>query len=155
MARRFTVIQGGLSEMPAPAMESLPARAVSWRVDLRRPAAVDAAAVSAWRAMLVRNAVSDPLRDPDHLLPLAQHRPSGRRVAVALAWSLEPETGREALRGVVPLAMPHPVWGRRARPWQPPSPRRRLWSTARSRRRLTGLCGRGSGRCAARSASQT
>ncbi|MHB2209110.1 GNAT family N-acetyltransferase [Methylobacterium sp. CM6257] len=119
MARRFTVIQGGLSELPAPAMEASAARPASWRVDLRRPAAVDAAAVSAWRAMLVRNAVIDPLRDPDHLLPLAQHRPAGRRVAVALAWSRESETGREALRGVVPLAMPHPVWGGRARPWQP------------------------------------
>ncbi|MCJ2054280.1 GNAT family N-acetyltransferase [Methylobacterium sp. J-070] len=90
-----------------------------WRIDLRAPNAVDAAAVSAWRAMLMRHAVHDPLRDPDHLLPLAQHRPAGRRVAVAFAWSRDAETGHEALRGVVPLAMPHPVWGGRARPWQP------------------------------------
>lgn len=122
MAPRFTVIQGGLSDRPAPAHVPglLPAeRRAVWRVDLRKPAAVDAAAVTAWRALLVRNAVNDPLRDPDHLLPLAQHRPSGRRIAVALAWSRDAETGREALRGVVPLAMPHPIWGVRARPWQP------------------------------------
>jgi hypothetical protein len=127
MVRRFTVIQGGLSGMPAAAPEpdAAPLRSeaagasMMWRVDLRAPNAVGEEAVSAWRAMLVRNAVSDPLRDPDHLLPLAQHRPAGRRVAVALAWSQDTETGREALRGVVPLAMPHPVWGGRARPWQP------------------------------------
>ena len=127
MVRRFTVIQGGLSGMPAAAHEPDVAQAVpedvggstAWRVDLRAPNAVDGEAVSAWRAMLVRNAVGDPLRDPDHLLPLAQHRPAGRRIAVALAWSRDAETGREALRGVVPLAMPHPVWSGRARPWQP------------------------------------
>lgn len=125
MVRRFTVIQGGLSDRPDPAAGSDPEAARPaeiWRVDLHRPVNVDAAAVTAWRALLVRNAVSDPLRDPDHLLPLAQHRPAGRRVAVALAWSRDAETGREALRGVVPLAMPHPVWGGRARPWQPAEP---------------------------------
>ncbi|WP_331289909.1 hypothetical protein [Methylobacterium radiotolerans] len=88
MVRRFTVIQGGRSERPelaaAPDADS-DAGAGTWRVDLRRPGAVDAASVAAWRAMLVRNAVTDPLRDPDHLLPLAQHRPAGRPVAVALA----------------------------------------------------------------------
>lgn len=122
MAPRFTVIQGGLLERPRPASASaceIGESHAEWRVDLRRPGAVDAAAVSAWRALLVRNAVTDPLRDPDHLLPLAQHRPAGRRIAVALAWDRDAETGREALRGVVPLAMPHPVLGGRARPWQP------------------------------------
>lgn len=125
MVRRFTVIQGGRSERPelaaAPDADS-DAGAGTWRVDLRRPGAVDAASVAAWRAMLVRNAVTDPLRDPDHLLPLAQHRPAGRPVAVALAWSRDARDGHETLRGVVPLAMPHPVWGRRARPWRPAEP---------------------------------
>jgi hypothetical protein len=123
MVRRFTVIQGGLSEIPSAATRSgsqaVATRAESWRVDLGRPGTVDENAVSAWRAMLVRDAVSDPLRDPDHLLPLAQHRPAGRRVAVALAWSRDAESGRESLRGVVPLAMPHPVRGGRVRLWQP------------------------------------
>jgi hypothetical protein len=122
MAPRFTVIQGGLLERPAPVTKTVSRFGEShaaWRVDLRRPGAVDAAAVSAWRALLVRNAVTDPLRDPDHLLPLAQHRPAGRRIALALVWDRDAETGREALRGVVPLAMPHPVLGGRAKPWQP------------------------------------
>ncbi|MCJ2134745.1 hypothetical protein MKK69_11860 [Methylobacterium sp. J-026] len=119
MAPRFTVIQGGLSGRPEPRPTQAPDRPSVMRVDLHRPGGVDADAISAWRAMLVRNAVTDPLRDPDHLLPLAQHRPAGRRVAVALAWSHDVETGREALHGVVPLAMPHPVWGGGARPWQP------------------------------------
>lgn len=125
MVRRFTVIQGGLSERAddtaIPDAGAGP-QAETWRVDLQRPGAVDAAAVAAWRAMLVRNAVSDPLRDPDHLLPLAQHRPAARSVAVALAWSRDARDGRETLRGVVPLAMPHSVWGGRARPWQPAEP---------------------------------
>ena len=121
MTPRFTVIQGGLSPGPGCAAELSrePDRAAGWRVDLHRPAGVDTESVSAWRAMLVRNAVSDPLRDPDHLLPLAQHRPAGRRIAIALVWDRDAETGREALQGVVPLAMPHPIWGGRARPWQP------------------------------------
>jgi hypothetical protein len=122
MVRRFTVIQGGLSarpDLPDGAGRHSADRAESWRVDLHRPGAVDPAAVTAWRALLVRSAVADPLRDPDHLLPLAQHRPDGRRVAVALAWSRDAGSDHEALRGVVPLAMPHPVWGGRARPWQP------------------------------------
>ena len=67
---------------------------------------------------MVRNGIDAPLRDPDHLLPLAQHRPAGRRVALALAWSRDAD-GPETLRGVVPLAMPHPVWGRRAELWRP------------------------------------
>lgn len=121
MAPRFTVIQGGLSAGPGRAAELSREsdRAAGWRVDLHRPAVVDSEAVSAWRAMLVRNAVTDPLRDPDHLLPLAQHRPAGSRIAIALVWDRDAETGREALHGVVPLAMPHPIWGGRARPWQP------------------------------------
>ncbi|XYD10022.1 hypothetical protein R1A27_05700 [Methylobacterium sp. NMS12] len=125
MLRRFTVIQGGLSERPelVPAPEAgSGAEAATWRVDLQRPGAVDAASVAAWRAMLVRNTVADPLRDPDHLLPLAQHRPAGGPVAVALAWSRDAGDGPETLRGVVPLAMPQSVWGSRARPWQPAEP---------------------------------
>ena len=123
MAPRFTVIQGGQSDALGSAA-ALSAgsrwdRSAAWQVDLRRPGGVDAASVSAWRAMLIRNAVTDPLRDPDHLLPLAQHRPAGSRVAIALVWDRDAETGRGALQGVMPLAMPHPVWGGRARPWQP------------------------------------
>lgn len=123
MAPRFTVIQGGLSGELGRGSELFAKResesAFAWRVDLQRPGNVDATSVAAWRAMLVRNAVTDPLRDPDHLLPLAHHRPAGRRVAIALVWDRDAQTGVEALHGVVPLAMPHPVWGGRAQPWQP------------------------------------
>lgn len=112
MAGRFSVIQGGLRE------PSAPTAAATWRVDLHRPSAVDDGTVAAWRALMVRGAVDDPLRDPDHLLPLARHRPAGRRVALALAWSRD-DSGPETLRGVVPLAMPHPVWGGRAKLWRP------------------------------------
>lgn len=112
MAGRFSVIQGGLREPPPPSA------ATTWRVDLHRPGAVDDRAVAAWRALMVRGAVNDPLRDPDHLLPLARHRPAGRRVALALAWSRD-GSGPETLRGVVPLAMPHPVWGGCAKLWRP------------------------------------
>lgn len=115
MAGRFSVIQGGLCEADAPAA---PSAAATWRVDLHRPGAVDDGTVAAWRALMVRGAVNDPLRDPDHLLPLARHRPAGRRVALALAWSRD-AAGPETLRGVVPLAMPHPVWGGKAKLWQP------------------------------------
>lgn len=117
MARRFSVIQGGLSEAGGSATAA-PAEGATWRVDLREARAVDDDTAAAWRALMVRGAVTDPLRDPDHLLPLARHRPAGRRVAVALAWSRD-EDGPETLRGVIPLAMPHPVWGGRARLWQP------------------------------------
>ncbi|QGY04194.1 hypothetical protein MMSR116_21510 [Methylobacterium mesophilicum SR1.6/6] len=94
MVRRFTVIQGGLSGMPAaaPGPVAAPSRSEAasvskmWRANLRAPSAVDEEAVPAWRAMLVRNAVGDSLRDPDHLMPLAHHQPAGRRVAIALAW---------------------------------------------------------------------
>ena len=115
MAGRFSVIQGGLCEAEAPAA---PSATAGWRVDLHRPGGVDDGAVAAWRALMVRGAVDDPLRDPDHLLPLARHRPAGRRVALALAWSRD-AAGPETLRGVVPLAMPHPVWGGHAELWRP------------------------------------
>lgn len=113
MARRFTVIQGGISDVPA--LETAPTADAAWRVDLYRPGDVEAGTVAAWRALMARSGVSDPLRDPDYLLPLAQHR--GRRVAVALAWSRD-AAGHETLRGAVPLAMPHPVWGRGAESWR-------------------------------------
>ncbi|MDP4025100.1 hypothetical protein Q8W71_20940 [Methylobacterium sp. NEAU 140] len=120
MVQRFTVIQGGLSGAPAaiPATIPGPAADAAWRVDLQGPGGVDDGAVLAWRALMTREGVSDPLRDPDYLLPLARHRAGGRRVALALAWSRDAD-GPETLRGVVPLALPHPVLGRSARTWRP------------------------------------
>lgn len=98
---------------------SSPPVAASWSIDLLRPAAVDGQAVSDWRALMIRSGIRDPLRDPDHLLPLAQHGTAGRRIAFAFVWSaVNPD--RRDLRGVLPLAMPHPLWGRGlARRWQP------------------------------------
>lgn len=121
MTRSFTVIQGGRSQPAAQAAALLGSGAEpGWRVDLHRAGTVDDGAVAAWRALMARNAVTDPQADPDYVLSAARHQARGGRIAFALAWDRD-ATGTEALQGVVPLALPHPVWGRaRARLWQPP-----------------------------------
>ncbi|WP_375464112.1 hypothetical protein [uncultured Methylobacterium sp.] len=120
MARSFTVIQGGRRAADATMAVDPAPSGNAWQVDLHRAGTVDDEAVDAWRALLTRNAVADPQADPDYLLSAARHQAKGRRIAFALAWDRDAD-GREALRGVLPLAMPHPVWGRgRARPWHPP-----------------------------------
>ena len=124
MMHGFTVIQGGQAkpDTAASVHSLLPAReaAAGWRVDLRRAGTVDDGAVAAWRALMTRNAITDPQSDPDYLLSAARHQSGGRAIAFALAWDRD-GTGREALRGVMPMAMPHAIWARaRAEPWQPP-----------------------------------
>ena len=126
MMHGFTVIQGGRT---APASTAAMGDAVSpaqpiqvprWRVDLHRAGTVDDGAVAAWRALMTRNAIVDPRVDPDYMLSAARHQSGGRTIAFALAWDRD-GTGREALQGVMPMAMPHPIWGRaRASLWQPP-----------------------------------
>ena len=126
MTRSFTVIQGGRSDAArsiGPAADEDEAGATpgtNWRIDLHRAGTVDDGAVAAWRALMTRNAVADPRSDPDYLLTAARHQSGGQRIAFVLAWDRD---GHEAdsLHGVLPLAMPHPVWeGARARLWQPP-----------------------------------
>ncbi|KQO68278.1 hypothetical protein [Methylobacterium sp. Leaf89] len=135
MRQRFTVIEGGAAAEGsvvagsvagtslADATERAPASpigaSVSWRVDLRRAAAVSEAEIAAWRALLVRARVADPvLSDPDHLLSVAQHQAGGRDLVFALAWATG--QGPDQLAAVLPLAMPHTLWGQeRIGLWQP------------------------------------
>ena len=123
MMRRFTLIQGGLSEpaCPDPAVEDPAGLApAAIEVDLRAAPGVDAEAVAAWRALMTRTGVQDPFQDPDYLLTAARHQAAGQRVAFALAWS-RPARGPAALHGVLPLRITRPLLGRdRAHPWQPP-----------------------------------
>lgn len=116
MRQAFTVIEGGRTA-DAPVGES--AHSVTWRVDLRRASAVDPAEVAAWRALLVRCGVADPVRaDPDYLLTAAEHGAGGRDLVFALAWALG--NGVERLEAVVPLVLPHTLWGQgRIMVWHP------------------------------------
>ncbi|GEP00165.1 hypothetical protein [Methylobacterium haplocladii] len=141
MQPRFTIIQGGLSEM-APRAVPMPGRAglalvtdaptakaaaaAGWRVDVRRPAELREAEIEEWRALAARATNLDPFADPDFLATAALHVPRGNAggIAFALVFSTN-ETGIERLRGVIPLALPHPMWGGPAVAlWQAPlSPR--------------------------------
>ncbi|WP_243999636.1 hypothetical protein [Methylobacterium sp. E-005] len=75
--------------------------------------------MSAWRAKLNPDVEADPQLDPDPPLPLVRPRPAARRVAMALVWDRDAETGRAALLGVAPMAMQHAVRGGRAGPRPP------------------------------------
>ncbi|MCI9878968.1 hypothetical protein MTL_02850 [Methylobacterium goesingense] len=92
---------------------------LAWRVDLRRAAAVSEGEIAAWRALLVRARVADPvLADPDYLLSAAQHQSGGRDLLFALAWTTG--NGPDQLAAVLPLALPHTLWGQeRIGLWQP------------------------------------
>lgn len=121
-----SVIEGSVIEA-SPAEAALNAHApaspiaasVSWRVDLRRAVAVSEGEIAAWRALLVRARVADPVRsDPDYLLSAAQHQAGGRDLVFALAWATG--QGPDQLAAVLPLAMPHTLWGQeRIGLWQP------------------------------------
>lgn len=117
MQRRFTLIQGGLiKHWTAPAVATLRDR--DWRIDLRRPAAVDGAIFSAWRGLSESQPSLDPFSHPEYLLTAARH--GGRGLELALAFVFEPAPeGAEILSGVLPLVMSHPIWGRSVRLWQP------------------------------------
>lgn len=120
MQRRFTLIEGGLSDRRRTDAGAAGAAPVRWRVSLRRPNAVDAVEVAAWRALIARGAEPDPFSDPDYLLTAAQHGAQGLELAFALAWS-QGADGTESLRGVLPLAMSRPARGGVAASlWQPP-----------------------------------
>ncbi|NEU12334.1 hypothetical protein G3T14_09325 [Methylobacterium sp. BTF04] len=90
-----------------------------WRVDLRRAVDVTEGEIAAWRGLLVRAGSAEPVyADPDFLLAAAQHQAGGRDLVFAFAWSHG--NGPDRLHGVVPLAIPHPMWGNgQIAPWQP------------------------------------
>lgn len=117
MRQPFTVIAGGVTAAAGRTGDA--AAPVTWRVDLRTASAVGAGEISAWRALLVRAGVADPIHaDPDYLLPAAEHQAGGRELVFALAWA--DGSGHERLEAVVPLALPHSLWGRgRIVVWQP------------------------------------
>lgn len=122
MGKRFRVIEGGASEARTDVERSGPsAGPARWRVELRRPDAVADAEVSAWRALLTRIRVPEPFyADPDYLLTAAQHQAGTVDLVFAFAWTMVDD--RDRLHGVVPLAMPHRLWGKGCVAlWQPPS----------------------------------
>lgn len=117
MQRRFTIIQGGLSERPSvPAMARQPAS--GWHVVLRRPNAVGEAEEAAWRALAETVSAPDPFAHPDYMLTAAKHGSRGADIAFAFAYRQTLQT--EDLSYVLPLVLPHPVWGASTvRLWQP------------------------------------
>lgn len=131
MVRRFTVIQGGLTAEPV-ATRSDPAAhaaacaagghtadlAVTRPVDARSMRVVETVAAAEPWATPPRNLAGEVNCPSDHPSMLARHRPAGLRAAVALAWSRDAETGREAPGGTVPLQASDPVLGGHAHPWQ-------------------------------------
>lgn len=119
MTQRFRVIKGGLSQAQTPRADDTAPR--TWRVDLKPAAEIDGGTRAAWRALAAREPEASTLSDPDYLLPAARHQADAHSLVFALAWSRGEETEAESLHGVVPLALPHPVWGRgRVRHWQAP-----------------------------------
>jgi hypothetical protein len=92
------------------------------RIVLRRPNVVEPVEIDAWRALLTRIRWPEPIyADPDYLLTAAVHQSGGRDLVFAFAWSGQGELTR--LRGVIPLSMPHGLWGNgRAQGWYPPGP---------------------------------
>lgn len=119
MRYRFTVIEGGALSTDAVVEVVAEETPVAWRVDLRRAASIGAGEIAAWRALLARAGVADPVRaDPDYLLSAAQHQAGGRDLIFALAWAVG--NGPDRLGAVIPLAMPHTLFGHgRIVVWQP------------------------------------
>lgn len=92
---------------------------VRWQIDLRRAAEVTEGEIAAWRGLLVRAGSDTPIfADPDFLLAAAQHQSGGRDLRFAFAWTRGGFP--ERLHAVIPLALPHPLWGNgRIGPWHP------------------------------------
>lgn len=113
MQRRFTIIQGGLSEGRQAHGSEAGAwsadRVGGWRIALRRPGALDGNEIAQWRALAERAAPHDPFADPDFLAVAGRHAP-GAGLVFALAFARS-GSGAERLCGVLPLDRPHPVWG--------------------------------------------
>lgn len=117
MQRRFTIIQGGLSDTPTVA-EAACQPASGWHIVLRRPHAVGEAEEAAWSALADSVSAADPFAHPDYMLTAAKHGSRGADIAFAFAY-------RQTAQGldlafVLPLALPHPVWGASTvRLWHP------------------------------------
>ncbi|WP_419953084.1 hypothetical protein [Methylobacterium sp.] len=120
MKQGLSIIEGGLLiEAGSIGADHEPAE---WHIDLRRPNLVEPIEAEAWRALLTRIRWPEPIyADPDYLLTAAVHQSGGRDLVFAFAWSGSGERAR--LRGVIPLAMPHGLWGNgRVQAWYPPGP---------------------------------
>ncbi|GJE28045.1 hypothetical protein [Methylobacterium organophilum] len=119
MSKRFTIIQGGLSDR-RPNAAAVALRAAHWRVRLARPGELDEGDLVAWRAFFDGLPAADPFADPDYLHSAASRAAGPDEVTFALLFA-SAEDGAEALCGVVPLLLPHPFWGgSMIRLWQPP-----------------------------------
>lgn len=120
MQRRFTIIQGGLAEQTRSALSGNTARARGWRIVLRRLTAIGEPEIAAWRALCDHQPNHDPFASPDYLLTAARHAGRGTDIAFAFAYA-ETAAGGAELAGVLPLTLPHPVWGGASvRLWHPP-----------------------------------
>jgi hypothetical protein len=119
MRQRFTVIEGGAAALGTVSETVTEVSPHTWRIDLHKVAGVEAEDIAAWRALLIRTGVADPVHaDPDYLLSAARHQAGGREIVFALAWVIG--DGPERLGAVVPLALPHTLWGHgRIGIWQP------------------------------------
>lgn len=127
MQPRFTIIQGGLSDTAPRAVPTAGRGPVAlatqapvagapkpgaWRVELRRAAELREAEIEEWRALAARTTDLDPFADPDFLATAALHVPRGHGGGVAFALAFfDGATGIERLCGVIPLALPHRMWG--------------------------------------------
>lgn len=120
MRQGLSVIEGGRLPEADPMWAGMDPD--EWHIDLRRPLSVEPEQIEAWRALLTRIRWPEPIyADPDYLLTAAIHQSGGRHLVFAFARTGEGERAR--LRGVVPLAMPHGLWGNgRAQAWYPPGP---------------------------------
>lgn len=120
MRRRFTIIEGGATQVrPIEERQAADDGPVSWTIECVRPGAVSAERIAAWRGLLTRLRVSEPVyADPDYLLTAAQHQARGADPVFVFA--LSDVGGLQRLEGVLPLSTSRNLWGRgSARIWHP------------------------------------
>lgn len=116
----FTILQGGLADTRPRSGGSDAMRAAGWQVVLRRAGTLHESECAAWRSLCARLPRYDPFSDPDFLLSAARHLARPGEVTFALAHTVA-ENSDPILRGVVPLVLPHAVWGgSQVRLWHPP-----------------------------------
>lgn len=120
MHGRFTVVQGGLADAQPRAVNSDAMRAAGWRVVLRQAGMIEAEETDAWRALCECMPHPDPYADPDFIVTAAQHLARPGEIVFALVHAIA-KNGQNMLGGVVPLGLPHPIWGgSQIRLWHPP-----------------------------------
>lgn len=124
MRGRFTIVQGGLAQAQPRAVNLDAMRAAGWRVVLRNAGMIEAEDTDAWRTLCERMPHRDPFADPDFIVTAAQHLARPGEIVFALVHAIS-KTGHATLGGVVPLALPHPIWGgSQIRLWHPPTAQR-------------------------------